>query len=344
MKSSLIYIGLSYSIQILNVFLNVIFMQRLPVSTLGDLAIAKLWLQAFDYTHLGSRFSLDRFLPVTKGYKKRQMYLWVTLATVIVGSLLVIVFSLFIEKVSYAVLSFCLVGMSIAIGNVFKAYFRAMSDIHGVNKIVFFLYVLPLTISVVAAGFDYELFLFLYPSTFLLSLAYFFYKLESGRNYLLLWSRSAPIFLKKMSSVSGLLFLNSIVVYFTLIIDRLFVDWSLGRDELGQYSVIMFVFASLFTVPSIITELLFPQIIKKVVHKSERLFWKEMLFVLVITFLMVVIANVVMYYFVNNYTSYGEFFCVVFNFKKSHTRTVYIYKDCFLNINSYLLKRWVSFN
>ena len=304
MRSKLIYIGLSYSIQVLNVILNLIFMQRLPMSILGDLAIAKVWLQTFDYTHLGSRFALDRFLPVTKRSEQRQLYLWITLATVFSGSLLVIFFSMIIEKVNYVVLSFCLVGMSLAIGNVIKAYFRATSDIKSVNNIVMRLYCLPLAISVGVATFDYEIFLLVYPISFIAALVYFFITFSKNKRHFLLWSHRTRVFFRKMSSVSGLLFINSIIVYATLVIDRLFVDWTLGRDALGQYSIVMFVFASLFTVPSILTELIFPKIIRKVVHERSRLFLKEILFVSLATLLMILVVNAFMYLFVANYTSH----------------------------------------
>lgn len=304
MRSKLIYIGLSYSIQVLNVILNLIFMQRLPMSILGDLAIAKVWLQTFDYTHLGSRFALDRFLPVTKRSEQRQLYLWITLAIVFSGSLLVIFFSMIIEKVNYVVLSFCFVGMSLAIGNVIKAYFRATSDIKSVNNIVMRLYCLPLAISVGVATFDYEIFLLVYPISFLAALVYFFITFSKNKGHFLLWSHRTRVFFIKMSSVSGLLFINSIIVYVTLVIDRLFVDWTLGRDALGQYSIVMFVFASLFTVPSILTELIFPKIIRKVVHERSRLFLKEILFVSLATLLMILVVNAFMYLFVANYTTH----------------------------------------
>lgn len=306
MRSKIIYIGLSYSIQFLNIILNLIFMQRLPVSVLGNLAIAKVWLQAFDYTHLGSRFALDRFLPVTKQVKQRQLYLWIALSIVSVGSLFVLLTSFFIEKSNPVVLSFCLVGISLAIGNVLKAYFRATADIHQVNRIVARLYVLPLIISVIAATYDYVLFLWVYPFSFSFVLICFCVPYIKSKHYLLLSSFRARSTFFKISSVSSLLFTNSIIIYFTLIIDRLFVDWTLGRYELGQYSIIMFVFSSLFTIPSILTELIFPKIVREVVCNRKRFFWKETAFVFFATLFMIVVANVMMYLFVDKYTSHAE--------------------------------------
>lgn len=306
MRSKIVYIGLSYSIQFLNIILNLLFMQRLSVQTLGDLAIAKVWLQAFDYSHLGSRFALDRFLPVLHQAKQRHLYLLIALTVVITGSLLVLFVSLIAEQANSIVLAFCLVGISLAVGNVLKAYFRATADIVQVNNIVARLYVLPLTISVAFAAYDFDWFLWVYPFSFVSALLYFsvpFIIQFKFKTFSLIRIR---IVFFKVLSVSKLLFVNALIVYSTLIVDRLFVDLTLGRDALGQYSIIMFVFASLFTVPSILTELIFPKIVQQVVNDGKRFFWKETVFVFFTTLLIVVISNVVMYFIVVNYTPYEK--------------------------------------
>ncbi|MCE2594065.1 hypothetical protein K6Y31_04470 [Motilimonas cestriensis] len=305
MKSKFLYVGLSYSIQFLNIVLNLIFMQRLPPIILGDLAIAKIWLQAFDYTHLGTRFALDRYLPVTKRDSHRRPYLIFSLCVVLVGSSIVFISSMILERANPIVFSFCIVGITLALFNVIKAYFRAVGGIETVNKLMALLYVLPLTLSVSVALYSFSLFIWVYPLSFSFFLLFFSIKYYSLLldNYNL---KHFSVIKRKVSSVSFLLFFNSVCVYASFVVDRFFVDWYLGRVELGLYSVVMFVFASLFTIPSILTELVFPKVVYRVVNERQLFFIREMLFVFLGTAIAVLIANCALYFLVQRFTDYGE--------------------------------------
>ncbi|MGO2331403.1 MAG: hypothetical protein ACTH59_07215 [Pseudoalteromonas nigrifaciens] len=305
MKSKFFYIVLSYVIQLLNIILNLVFMQRLSPVILGDLSIAKIWLQAFDYTHLGTRFALDRYLPVTYRPEHRHLYLIIALSVVFVGSFFVFLLSLYFENSNYIVLSFCLVGFSLAFFNVIKAYFRATASIKTINSVMMWLYILPLSLSVIVSIFSFSIFLWVYPITFLLCLLIFIYK-----NTSLFFSdfniKHLLVIKRKITSTSKVLFFNSLVIYSTFIIDRFAVDLNLGRETLGLYSVIMFVFASLYIVPSILTELIFPKVVYQVVKEGRLFFLREMLFVLLGTAFAVAVANILMHYLIREYTDYGE--------------------------------------
>lgn len=307
MRSKIIYIFLSYSIQLLNILLNLVFMQRLPVSLLGDVAIAKIWLQTFDYTHLGTRFALDRYLPMTKNDGHRSAYLLFSLLVSFFGSLAILLISLIIENANITIFSFCLVGISLAITNVIKAYFRATENIKSVNILMGWLYAFPLTISLLASLYSFNAFILIYPISFWVLLIIFFLKygfnitfdMSMRWNYILAIKR-------RMVGASKFLFLNSVIIYLSFVIDRLFVDWSLGRDALGTYSIIMFVFASIFSIPSILTELIYPKIIRSTVKEKKLFHWKESALVFFGTCMVILIANVSMYYLVERFTKYAE--------------------------------------
>ncbi|WP_395949794.1 hypothetical protein ACFWHB_07155 [Aeromonas mytilicola subsp. aquatica] len=305
MRSKIIYIFLSYSIQLLNILLNLVFMQRLPVSLLGDVAIAKIWLQTFDYTHLGTRFALDRYLPMTKSDGHRSAYLLFSLLVSFFGSLAILLISLIIENANITIFSFCLVGISLAITNVIKAYFRATENIKSVNVLMGWLYAFPLTISLLASLYSFNAFILIYPISFWVLLIILLLKYGFNITFDIRWRYILAI-KRKMIGTSKLLFLNSVIIYLSFVIDRLFVDWSLGRDALGTYSIIMFVFASIFSIPSILTELIYPKIIRSTVKEKKLFHWKESALVFFGTCVVILIANVSMYYLVERFTKYSE--------------------------------------
>lgn len=305
MRSKIFYIFLSYSIQLLNILLNLVFMQRLPVSLLGDVAIAKIWLQTFDYTHLGTRFALDRYLPMTKNDGHRSAYLLVSLLVSFFGSLAILLISLIIENANITIFSFCLVGISLAITNVIKAYFRATENIKSVNILMGWLYAFPLTISLLASLYSFNAFILIYPISFWVLLIILFLKYGFNITFDMRWRYILAI-KRRMVGTSKLLFLNSVIIYLSFVIDRLFVDWSLGRDALGTYSIIMFVFASIFSIPSILTELIYPKIIRSTVKEKKLFHWKESALVFFGTCVVILIANVSMYYLVERFTKYSE--------------------------------------
>lgn len=291
MKNKVIYIGLNYLFQLLNIALNLIFIQRLPPNILGDIAIAKVWMQAFDYTHLGTRFALDRFLPVTDSHDEKISYLVIALAVSTTGTFLVYIASVFFGESNKIVFAFCIVGIILSLNNIMKAYLRGIGAIKRLNQFVLLLYLTPLCISVFIAYWSFDGFLIFYPALFSLCLLTLItYFLLSG---FLSNIKVAYIYQNLFSVVkaSKILFLNSVTLYLVFVIDRFFVDLTLGRELLGKYSVIMFVFATLFTVPSILTELIFPKIVHLVVKKNKLFFFKEIAFVFTGTLSAILIAN-----------------------------------------------------
>lgn len=57
--------------------------------------------------------------------------------------------------------------------------------------------------------------------------------------------------------------------------DRFFIDYSNGREELGHYSIILFAFTALMIIPATVAELLFVKIIKQSCEAGKRFFGEK---------------------------------------------------------------------
>jgi O-antigen/teichoic acid export membrane protein len=74
---------------------------------------------------------------------------------------------------------------------------------------------------------------------------------------------------------------------------------------LGEYSIILFVFATLMIIPGSLAELIFPKIIQKVKSTGKVFYFKETAFVFFPTLLAVIIANLLMNFFIEKFTDYS---------------------------------------
>ncbi|MHA2879087.1 lipopolysaccharide biosynthesis protein [Vibrio campbellii] len=111
---------------------------------------------------------------------------------------------------------------------------------------------------------------------------------------------------KRMYKPSLVLFFNAVVVYFSFVIDRFVIDYSLGRSVLGEYSVIIFVFSTFYMIPSILVELIFPKIVKESATSNKVFFRSEMLVTLSVTSSAVFLGSIVVYFFINEFTEYSD--------------------------------------
>ncbi|HAV6091540.1 TPA: polysaccharide biosynthesis protein, partial [Acinetobacter baumannii] len=111
--------------------------------------------------------------------------------------------------------------------------------------------------------------------------------------------------IKEIALPSFLLFINSLMIFLYLVMDRFFIDYSNGREELGHYSIILFAFTALMIIPAKVAELLFVKIIKQSCEAGKRFFWRETFITLGITIVGVIAANFCMDYFVKKFTNYG---------------------------------------
>ena len=304
-KKGILYIIFNYIIQLLNIVLSLVFMRYLSPSMLGDLSLARTWQQLVDYSHFGTRFSLDRYVPTAEDEQKKELLTTVMLATLF-GGILILVASVTFSDNNKVVTLLSATGLFMAISNILKTYLRASNQILEMLKIVLFAQLFPILISVsvylITKDFSYYLYSTLI--TYALSVSYIL--VINKHSFIKKNLKEVIATYKKILPSSLLLFINSILVFLYLVMDRFFIDYSSGRDILGNYSVVTFAFSALMIVPATVTELLYVKIIKQSSLNKKIIFIKEPLIVLSITILSVIIANPIMSFFITKFTSYSD--------------------------------------
>lgn len=303
-RKGFLYLLLSYFIQFLNIILNLYLMKYLNPHQLGSLSIARVWQQLVDYSHFGTRFSLDRYVPTVEESEKKQLVSTV-LITTIINSLLVCFLAVILSAADVIVSILTISGFFISIVNIFKAYYRAVNNIDKMVKIVFYNQIIPLIFSLLiylqSKDFNWYLISLLssYIFTFIILI---FNEKELYRHFNL---QNFKVILSKITKPSLWLFLNSLFVFAYLVMDRFFIDYTLGREALGDYSIIVFAFSALMILPATMAELLFVKIIKQSFELGKMFFLKEILVMLFVTSIGVIIANVAMSYFIQRFTNYN---------------------------------------
>lgn len=304
LKKGLIYILLNYTIQFLNIIFNLLLMKYLNSYQLGSLALAKTWQQLVDYSHLGARFSLDRYIPVAEEEEKKYLVATV-LFTTFVGSLFILLVAVVVNNADIIVSILTVSGIFIAVGNIVKAYYRATNSLTKMLNLVFYNQLVPLLISIVLYFYtlDFNIYLVSLVLSYLVFSLILFYR-EREIFYFIKYERVKKV-IKEIAVPSFLLFVNSLVAFLYLVMDRFFIDYSNGRQELGHYSIILFAFSALMIIPATVAELLFVKIIKQSCESGKHFFWKETLITLGITVVGVIVANFCMDFFVIKYTEYS---------------------------------------
>lgn len=304
-KRGVIYILLNYLIQCLNMVLSLVLMRYLSSSSLGDLSLARTWQQFVDYSHLGARFSLDRYIPTAIEKEKKELLSAVLIGTIFGGGL-VLVLSYLFNNDNQAVLILSISGVFIAIANVIKTYLRAINDLTQMLFVVALTQlspiVIPLTIYIITKSFTWYLYCTLI--SYLLTVSYVLFihqQIFSFKKF-----HSLIFIYRKIALPSFYLFINSLLVFLYLVMDRFFIDYSSGRATLGDYSVITFAFSALMIIPATVAELLYVNVIKKSSLNSEVLFLKEAVLIFLVTLIGIIIANPIMSYFIIKFTKYAS--------------------------------------
>lgn len=303
-KRGIVYIGLNYLIQCLNMLLSLVLMRYLNSSVLGDLTLARTWQQLVDYSHLGARFSLDRYVPVSDAREKHELLTTVLLATVF-GGLMVFVASWIFSDRNTTVVILTIAGLFIAIANVFKTYLRATNSISEMLKLVFVAQFLPVAAPLIIYCWSKNFSLYLYSSLgcYFLSIVYVFI---SQKKLLVIKDASKVVkTYNKIALPSLYLFINSLLIFLYLVMDRFFIDYSSGRAMLGDYSVITFAFSALMIIPATCAELLYVKIIQQSSSSGKTIFIKETALIVIVTVLGIGVANIVMGYFITTFTNYA---------------------------------------
>ncbi len=270
--SILAFTFFTYVNQLLNVVINLLMINALTLTQLGDVALAKIWMRAMEYSHLGSRFSIDRYAPVwNEKYQKRLVKSSIVIST-FVYFLLTVLQYLLLES-SEIVYSFLSWGYLLAIATIYKNYFRAISK----DDLMLRVYLLsPCLLSLIQViilyTLDFHKFLiFNYIITIFISF-FFLFVLISEK---VLVKSYIKVFLLTRGN-SYYFFLNSIVTFFAMMVDRLFIEKTLGKEVLGEYSIILFSFALMQMIPTSISQFYFPKVVSMLQKNKSKSILKNL--------------------------------------------------------------------
>ena len=281
------YSLLAYFNQACNVIINLFFIRLLSLPLLGEVALAKVWMQLMDYSHLGFRFALDRYVPVWEKERSEHL-LWLCLVVTSVVSTVVISMALVFTDNPLLMGTFVLWGYCVSIATILKNYYRASGD----NNRMLYTYAISSTLPIAVQAttvilFGFKWFLFLTVATYFIATAYLFSDkkiVSSVRN--IDWKST----IQNVRSSALYLLLNSIVIFLSFSVDRLMLSHFSGKTVLGEYSVVLFGFSLLLIVPSTLAEFVFPKIVKKAAATGRIYFPREIAALLVPTIIAVFVA------------------------------------------------------
>lgn len=298
-----VYSSLAYLNQVASVLINVLFIRALSLNTLGEIAIAKVWMQVMDYSHLGLRFSLDRYVPVWDRNRSTQL-LWICIGLSSFISVAIICLALLFTENKPLILAFCIWGYGVAIATILKNYYRASADAARMLAT----YVACPTIPAIAQVVVFYLwgfngFLIVTATASLATTAYVLIKAWPVMSDIRHQLRDT---LYAVRSTTILLFINAIVIFLSFSVDRIILNAYSSKEVLGEYSIILFAFSLLLIIPSTVAEFVFPKIVRTTIDDGKTFYPREMLTILAPTAFATLVAYISTPYLVPRFTSYGH--------------------------------------
>jgi O-antigen/teichoic acid export membrane protein len=273
---------------------------------MGSLTLARTWQQLVDYSHLGTRFSLDRFIPVIQDDERSKMVSSVIIFTFF-SACIVFLTSVITTAGDATVIALTLCGVGISLANIIKCYYRASHRINDMLWLVLCCQLLPLLIPLAIYLIIHNWIIYLVSSIlcYAIGIIHLLYK-EWALISTAIKGNALFITLKGIASSSVWLFANSVFIFLYLVMDRFFIDYTYGRSTLGNYSIITFAFSALMVIPSTCSELLFVKIVKQSSESGKVVFIREISIISGVTITGIMLANVLMEYFITHFTSYKD--------------------------------------
>lgn len=303
LKKSIVYLTIVYLMQVLTIVLNIILIRNLSLEHLGQITLAKVYFQFMEYTHLGSRFAMDRYVPTYNEKDGKSITVFTMNVSLFVSALFIAIVYLFVDN-DLIILVFMVSGFAYTMASTYKAYFRAKEDTRKMLSVILTSIFFPLIVQVIVIYFyDFNVFVVSFFISYMLGLFLLVYKFRLI--HLMSFSEllaKIKIFYKD----SSLLFLTALIIFTSFSIDKILLESFRGKAVLGEYSIILFVFATLLVIPSTLNELIFPRIIRKITATSKIIHFKENVFILLPTLLAVGLANLVMNFFIMKFTAYAH--------------------------------------
>lgn len=297
------YSVLAYVNQAASVLLNLAFIRLLPLNVLGEVAIAKVWMQLTDYSHLGFRFALDRYVPVWDKTRSENL-LWLCLLVSSGVSAILLCVALVFTASPLLICAFVASGYCIAIATILKNYHRAGAD----NGRMLFVYALcPTLPTLVQTGvmlaWGFHWFLVVTIPMYSVATLLLFRRVDV-RTALKGLDITATV--RSVRASAGTLLANAIIIFLSFSVDRVILNHFSTKEVVGEYSVVLFGFSLLLIIPSTLAEFIFPRIVTETAQTGKMFFPKEMLTLLAPTVLAVLAALPLIPLAIDHFTSYSR--------------------------------------
>ena len=292
---ALLYAATIYIAQVLTIIFNIWLMRILPVSEFGLYSYAKTLSQYLDYAGLGSRYAMDRLIPVSSD-RKSKLILHVALFNMLLFS----VFLVFVFCLSHLISGFVEIiivsaGLFYSLTNLYVVYRRDRSDFQFMIIFNFLLSIIPIFMASVAFLVHVNHLWFIVLLLFAGQFGIFVFILLNN-NLWQLFIKVPRFYLKKslyLLRVGFPMFLSSFIIMFGMTADRLFIRFFYGYKELGIYAVILYVFSFMIILPNLIGQVFAPKIVQFIRVKDVSYVYKSLLFVLGLMLPMVLVVFVV---------------------------------------------------
>lgn len=283
-----VYSGAAYLGQICNVLISVAFIRSLSAGTLGDIAVAKIWMQLLDYSHLGYRFALDRFGPVWPRERSKILLSICITVTSFISSGLAFVALITTSNIALT-LCFMVAGYSVALATILKNHFRSLGETKDMLSTYLICPTVPLLIQALAILLlDFNAFLIASIVSHAFAGLYLLVKLKPV-------SMHSWVSIKRVIKLAGptsrALMVSASVGFVSFAMDKVLLLHYTNKNVLGEYSIILFAFTLVSLVPNIFSEFIFPKIIRAAVKSGQHFFLKETLAVLAPTVLTAIVAH-----------------------------------------------------
>lgn len=293
-KSFINYIGLGYIGVVLNIVLSILMMRMFDSALFGKISLGKSIFQSYEFSHLGTRFGLDRVLPHTKSLKKKS-YLFAssfyfTLFCSLIFSLAWVLFDI---KNVYFYSFFFIAGLFSSLSTLYRVFYRTYTDKSVFISISFWILIFPILSQILAIYF-WGLTGLLY-SNFLTYLIVFIFCSIKYRISLKISIKSFKYYLKKIFSIGFFLFLSSIISFLALVGDRFIIAKYWGFSLVGDYSVIMFFFVAFTTLSTSYTELIMNKII---LNRDPSYIIKQVKVVFILSIIFTIVAIPILPFFI----------------------------------------------
>ena len=272
------YIGLGYITTLLNVIISILTIKHLSPTLLGKLSLGRSVFQSFEFSHLGVRNGLDRHLPGKENhYIKSIMFTVAFFSSFLFSLLFIIIWAIYQKSDVLFYSSFYISGLFYSLISIYRIYYRSQNDKKAFINISVIVNIIPITAQIICFYFFKLEGLII--AQFLSYLFSYFICLKYFRiNFIYKKKLIKPIF-KRLFGSGYLIFISSLLSYFSTVGDRFLIADYWGLTEVGLFSVTLFIF-NIFNIISVnYSEMILSKIIET---RNFNYMMKQVVFITVL--------------------------------------------------------------